>query len=62
VKNLKNDPGDVARVIARAATSRNPRLRYPVGGDVKLGVFLRRWLPANTFEWLFQKIMDRTLG
>jgi NAD(P)-dependent dehydrogenase (short-subunit alcohol dehydrogenase family) len=41
---------DVARVITRAATSRRPRARYPVG-VLAHGLFLlRRWLPARGFD------------
>jgi NAD(P)-dependent dehydrogenase (short-subunit alcohol dehydrogenase family) len=41
---------DVAAVITRAATSRRPRARYPVG-TLAHGLFaLRRWLPAPAFD------------
>jgi NAD(P)-dependent dehydrogenase (short-subunit alcohol dehydrogenase family) len=41
---------DVAAVIARAATARHPRARYPVG-TLTHGLFaLRRWLPAPVFD------------
>jgi NAD(P)-dependent dehydrogenase (short-subunit alcohol dehydrogenase family) len=40
---------DVAKAIARAATARRPRTRYPVG-VLAYGLFLlRRWLPAPVF-------------
>jgi len=45
------DPGAVARVILRAATTR-PRLRYPVGQDAKTLLLLKRLLPGSAFEAL----------
>jgi NAD(P)-dependent dehydrogenase (short-subunit alcohol dehydrogenase family) len=41
---------DVARVITRAATSRRPRSRYPVGILARGLFLLRRWLPAAAFD------------
>jgi NAD(P)-dependent dehydrogenase (short-subunit alcohol dehydrogenase family) len=41
---------DVARVITRAATSRRPRVRYPVGVLARGLFLLRRWLPAAAFD------------
>jgi NAD(P)-dependent dehydrogenase (short-subunit alcohol dehydrogenase family) len=41
---------DVAKVITRAATTRRPRTRYPVGA-LAYGLFmLRRWLPMPAFD------------
>jgi NAD(P)-dependent dehydrogenase (short-subunit alcohol dehydrogenase family) len=42
--------GDVAAVIARAATSRRPRARYPVGFLARALFALRRWLPTPIFD------------
>jgi NAD(P)-dependent dehydrogenase (short-subunit alcohol dehydrogenase family) len=60
------DPRDVARTIARAATDRRPRLRYPVGGDARLFFLLKRLLPARGFErvseWLFNAAVLRKHG
>jgi NAD(P)-dependent dehydrogenase (short-subunit alcohol dehydrogenase family) len=41
---------DVARAITRAATSRRPRARYPVGVMAHGLFLLRRWLPARGFD------------
>ena len=41
---------DVARVITRAATTRRPRVRYPVGVLARGLFLLRRWLPAAAFD------------
>jgi NAD(P)-dependent dehydrogenase (short-subunit alcohol dehydrogenase family) len=40
----------VAAVITRAATSRRPRARYPVGTLARGLFLLRRWLPGPAFE------------
>jgi len=40
----------VAAVIARAATSRHPRARYPVGTLARGLFLLRRWLPGAAFD------------
>jgi NAD(P)-dependent dehydrogenase (short-subunit alcohol dehydrogenase family) len=41
---------DVARVIARAVTARNPRTRYPVGRDAALLTRLSRVLPDRVLD------------
>jgi hypothetical protein len=41
---------DVAAVITRAATSRHPRARYPVGTLARALFLLRRWLPGPAFD------------
>jgi len=41
---------DVAKAITRAATSRRPRARYPVGALAHGLFMLRRWLPAPAFD------------
>ena len=41
---------DVAQVITRAATSRRPRARYPVGVLARGLFLLRRWLPPAAFD------------
>jgi NAD(P)-dependent dehydrogenase (short-subunit alcohol dehydrogenase family) len=40
-------PEIVARVILRALTARNPRIRYAVGPEARLVPFARRWLPER---------------
>jgi NAD(P)-dependent dehydrogenase (short-subunit alcohol dehydrogenase family) len=41
---------DVAKAITRAATSRRPRARYPVGALAHGLFMLRRWLPPPAFD------------
>ena len=51
------EPGAVARVILRAATTR-PRLRYPVGQDGKIALLLQRLLPESAFEALKRRLFS----
>lgn len=43
-------PGQVAAAITKAATSRRPRARYPVGILARMLLALRRWLPTAAFD------------
>jgi hypothetical protein len=49
------EPGAVAQVILRAATTR-PRLRYLVGRDAKVLMLLKRLLPAPLFERVLRRV------
>jgi short-subunit dehydrogenase len=51
------EPGAVARVILRAATTR-PRLRYPVGQDGKALLLLKRLLPESAFERVKRRVFS----
>ena len=51
------EPGAVARVILRAATTR-PRLRYPVGQDGKALLLLKRLLPESAFERVKRRLFS----
>jgi NAD(P)-dependent dehydrogenase (short-subunit alcohol dehydrogenase family) len=51
----KADPQVVADTIVRILETPQPRLRYVVGRDAKAGLFLKRVLPWNAFEWLIMK-------
>jgi NAD(P)-dependent dehydrogenase (short-subunit alcohol dehydrogenase family) len=55
------DPQIVANLIARILVHPRPRLRYLIGKDARLGVLLRRLLPARLFEKIVLKVsgMDR---
>lgn len=44
------DPNEVAQVIAHAATTRRPRLRYLVGRDAKGEALAKALLPHGVFE------------
>lgn len=52
------EPDAVARVILRAATTSQPRLRYPVGLDGKTALLLQRLLPESAFEALKRRLFS----
>ena len=56
-KNAKQrrDAREVARLILRIANNPNPRLRYMIGTDAKIQVWLKRLLPWRTYERMVAK-------
>jgi NAD(P)-dependent dehydrogenase (short-subunit alcohol dehydrogenase family) len=56
-KNAKQrrDAREVARLILRIANNPNPRLRYMIGTDAKVQVWLKRLLPWRTYERMVAK-------
>ena len=56
-KNAKQrrDAREVARLILRIANNPNPRLRYMIGTDAKIQVWLKRVLPWRTYERMVAK-------
>jgi NAD(P)-dependent dehydrogenase (short-subunit alcohol dehydrogenase family) len=54
----KRDPIEVARLIAHVARDPNPKLRYVVGPDAHLQLWLKRVLP---WKW-HEKLVARALG
>lgn len=57
VKNKvpKRDPAEVVRLIARIVDDPNPRLRYRIGTDAHVQLWLKRLLPWKMFERLVAK-------
>jgi NAD(P)-dependent dehydrogenase (short-subunit alcohol dehydrogenase family) len=51
----RRDAREVARLIVRIAKNPNPTLRYLVGSDAKMQVWLRRVAPWRTYERLVAK-------
>jgi hypothetical protein len=49
-----DDLGPLIDVIERAATSENPRLRWPVGPTSLTGGRLRAFVPDRLYEWLMR--------
>ena len=45
----------VAQLIVRIANDPNPRLRYMIGADAKLHVWMQRLLPGKHYERIFAK-------
>lgn len=55
--NHLGNPRIVASRLVAIATSRRPRLRYPVGRDVWQEIYLRKLLPWRLYERLIRKIL-----
>jgi NAD(P)-dependent dehydrogenase (short-subunit alcohol dehydrogenase family) len=57
--NAKNrrDAREVAQLILRIASDPNPRLRYMIGTDAKMQVWLKRLLPWKTYERMVAKFV-----
>ena len=49
-------PEQVAKVVYKAATAKNPKPLYTAGGVYKLFVFLTKILPTRLFNWIVGKI------
>jgi NAD(P)-dependent dehydrogenase (short-subunit alcohol dehydrogenase family) len=56
-KIRKRDPVEVARLIARIARDPNPRLRYLVGPDAHIQLWLKRVLPWKWHERLLARLL-----
>lgn len=57
----KKAPGPlvVAKTVFRAANSTSYRLRYPVGGQGPMLVFIRRTIPLSLFRGLVRMVTER---
>jgi len=51
----RRDAREVARLILRVANDPNPRLRYLIGPDAKMQIWLKRVLPWNRYERMIAK-------
>ncbi|MGA3317887.1 MAG: SDR family oxidoreductase [Candidatus Korobacteraceae bacterium] len=51
----RRDARDVAKLIVRVARDPNPKLRYLIGTDAKLQVWLKRILPWRKYERMIAK-------
>ena len=56
-KLKKRDPIEVAQLIANIARDPNPRLRYVIGPDAHIQLWLKRLLPWKWHEKLIAKMM-----
>jgi len=56
-KIRKRDPVEVARLIARIAQDPNPRLRYLLGPDAHIQLWLKRALPWKWHERLLARLL-----
>jgi NAD(P)-dependent dehydrogenase (short-subunit alcohol dehydrogenase family) len=57
-KMPKRNPMEVARLIARVVEDPNPKLRYLVGADARIQMWLKRMLP---WKW-HEKLVARAVG
>ncbi len=57
--NAKNrrDAREVAQLILRIANNPNPKLRYLIGGDAKMQVWLKRLMPWRNYERMVAKFV-----
>ena len=51
----RRDAREVAKLIVGIARDPNPKLRYLIGGDAKMQVWLKRILPWRTYERVIAK-------
>jgi NAD(P)-dependent dehydrogenase (short-subunit alcohol dehydrogenase family) len=51
----RRDARDVAKLIVRVAQDRNPKLRYLIGGDAKVQIWLKRIVPWRKYERIVAK-------
>jgi NAD(P)-dependent dehydrogenase (short-subunit alcohol dehydrogenase family) len=51
----RRDAREVAKLIVRVARDPNPKLRYLIGGDAKLQIWLKRILPWRKYERMIAK-------
>ncbi len=55
--NRRRDAREVARLVVRIANNPNPKLRYLIGGDAKIQVWLKRLLPWRAYERMVAKFV-----
>jgi len=53
----RRDAREVAQLILRVANDPNPKLRYLIGPDAKMQVWLKRLLPWNRYERMVAKMV-----
>jgi len=45
----------VVRAVVHALCSRRPKTRYPVGGQTRLAVWARKWIPDRIRDWYIRR-------
>lgn len=53
-----SSPDVVAQTMVRVAMSDSKRLRYPVGGNARLFLLVRRVVGQRLFSWLVKQVLD----
>jgi NAD(P)-dependent dehydrogenase (short-subunit alcohol dehydrogenase family) len=51
----RRDARDVAKLIVLVAANPNPKLRYLIGNDAKIQIWLKRFMPWRTYERMIAK-------
>jgi NAD(P)-dependent dehydrogenase (short-subunit alcohol dehydrogenase family) len=51
----RRDPAEIARLIVRVANDPNPKLRYLIGPDAKMAIWLRALTPWRSYERILAK-------
>src|SRR5271157_1126368 len=51
----RRDPREVAQLIVRIARDPDPKLRYVIGGDAKMQIWLKRIVPWRRYERILAK-------
>jgi len=53
----RRDPREVAQLILRIANDPNPKLRYLIGGDARMQLWLKRMMPWHRYERMVAKFV-----
>lgn len=52
-------PEDIARLVHHILTTARPRTRYPIGRNVRLLIWVTRWLPDKWLDWIMARGLRR---
>ncbi len=55
LRRIAGRPDDIAALVVKALTARNPRARYAAPRHARLALALKRWLPARLFDYLLNR-------
>jgi len=58
VRRRGSNPDRVAHLVSKILRDRSPKLRYVVGWDAKVAIFLRSVLPSRIFEYFVCKFTN----
>src|SRR5262245_23354851 len=55
LRRLAGRPEDIAEIIFKALTAKNPRARYAAPGHAKLALAVKRLLPSRLFDYVLSR-------
>src|SRR5262245_35926485 len=55
LRSLAGRPEDIAEIIYKALTTKNPRARYAAPGHAKLALAVKRLLPSRLFDYVLSR-------